>query len=66
MDPMDCSEQVQAAMSIAVTKKTMDFAIDVNSSLINGTIQKGQEVQNIARANGLAQQGIGTKLNIVA
>lgn len=59
-------EDVQAAFSVAVTKEAMDFQANMSASLINGTIQKGAEMQAaLSRSAGLAAQGIGTKLDIV-
>lgn len=59
-------EDVQAAMSVAVTKEALDFEASMSASLINGTIQKSAEMQaSMSRIAGMAAEGLGTKLNIV-
>lgn len=56
---------VQARMSVAITKEAMDFEASMTASLINGTIQKGAEMDAALRGAGLAAQGIGQNLDIV-
>ena len=56
---------VQAGMSVAITKEAMDFEASMTASLINGTIQKGAEMDAALRDAGLAAQGIGQNLDIV-
>lgn len=58
-------EEVQAAMSVAITKEALDFEAAMSASLINVTFQKSAEMQaNLARDAGLAAEGIGKNLNI--
>ena len=54
--------ETQASMSIAMTKKSMDFEASMVSNIINGGVQGGDAMRNA----GLAAQGIGGKLNITA
>lgn len=56
---------VQAGMSVAITKEAMDFEASMTASLINGTIQKSAEMDAALRGAGLAAQGIGQNLDIV-
>ncbi|MBQ3059033.1 MAG: hypothetical protein IJD16_01800 [Desulfovibrio sp.] len=58
-------DNTQMAMSVAVTKEAMDFHASMTVAVINGSLGKGAEMQqSLARVEGLAAQGIGTKLNI--
>lgn len=58
-------EEVQAAMSVAVTKEALDFEANMSANIINVTLQKGAEMQaNLARNAGLAAEGIGKNLNL--
>lgn len=60
-------EDVQMGMSVAVTKEALDFQANMSAAVINGSIDKGQEMQqNLARIDGLAAEGIGSKLNVTA
>lgn len=52
--------EAQANMSIAMTKKSMDFEASMVSKLIDGGAQAADTMRNA----GLAAQGIGGKLNI--
>ena len=52
--------EAQANMSIAMTKKSMDFEASMVSNIINGGAQASETMRNA----GLAAQGIGGKLNI--
>lgn len=56
---------VQVGMNVAVTKEAMDFEAGMMAAMINGTIQKGAEMEAVMRDAGLAAQGIGQQLNIV-
>ena len=38
-------EDVQMGMSVAVTKEALNFQANMASNLINGSIDKGQEMQ---------------------
>ena len=58
-------EEVQGAMSVAITKEALDFEAAMASSIINVTFQKSAEMQaSTARDAGLAAEGIGKNLNI--
>ena len=60
-------EDVQMGMSVAVTKEALNFQANMASNLINGSIDNGQEMQQkMARIDGLAAEGIGSKLNVEA
>ena len=60
-------EDVQMGMSVAVTKEALNFQANMASNLINGSIDKGQEMQQkMVRIDGLAAEGIGSKLNVEA
>lgn len=59
-------EETQVAMSMAITKEALNFDASMTAALINGTIQKGAEMQAaLFRDAGLAAEGIGKNLNIV-
>lgn len=59
-------EETQVAMSMAITKEALNFDASMAAALINGTIQKGAEMQAaLARDAGLAAEGIGKNLNVV-
>ena len=59
MDP------VQAGMSVAVTREALDFQASMSAAVINGSINKSQEMQQVmTRSAGLAAEGVGAKLNI--
>lgn len=64
--PEDVMDDVQMGMSVAVTKEAMDFQASMSASLINGSLQKGAEMQQMLRGQGLAAEGIGNKLDVVA
>ena len=56
-------EDVQMGMSVAVTKDALNFQATMASAVINGSLDKGQEMQqNMARIDGLAAEGIGDGL----
>lgn len=58
-------DDTQMAMSVAITKKSLDFQASMSSAIINGSFEKAAEVQaNLARDAGLAAEGIGGKINI--
>lgn len=60
-------EDVQMGMSVTVTKDALNFQATMASTVINGSLDKGQEMQqNMARIDGLAAEGIGSKLNVEA
>lgn len=58
-------EDTQMAMSVAVTKESLDFQATMSSAIINGSFEKAAELQaNLARSAGLAAEGIGGNVNI--
>ncbi len=58
-------DDTQMAMSVAITKESLNFDAAMTANLINGSIQKGAEMQAmLARDAGLAAMGIGQNLNI--
>lgn len=65
--PEDVMDDVQMGMSVAVTKEAMNFQASMSANLINGSLEKGVEMQQtLARSAGLAAEGIGGKLDVVA
>ncbi len=60
-------DDTQMQMSVAITKEALDFQASMSSAIINGSFEKAAEVQaNLARSAGLAAEGIGTKVDLVA
>lgn len=58
-------DDTQIAMSMAITKETLDFQAGMSAALINGTIEKGAELaDSLARSSGLQAEGIGINLDI--
>ena len=53
-------EDVQASMSVAITKEALDFQAAMSANIINISLDKSAEV----RAAGLAAQGIGQNIDI--
>ncbi|WP_022655510.1 hypothetical protein [uncultured Desulfovibrio sp.] len=58
-------EDVQMGMSVIFTREALNFQSKMVSNLINGSIDKGQEMQQ-KMVPGLAAGGIGSKLNVEA
>lgn len=61
---MDDVQSIQQAASMAIAKEALDFQASMSAALINGTIEKGLEMQESLRMAGLAREGIGANLNI--
>ncbi len=59
-------DDVQMGMSVRVTKSALNFQASMSAALINGTIDKGTEIEQNMRSQGLAAEGIGSKLNVQA
>ena len=59
-------DAVQMGMSVRVTKSALNFQASMSAALINGTIDKGTEMEQNMRSQGLAAEGIGSKLNVQA
>ena len=59
-------DDVQMGMSVRVTKTALNFQASMSAALINGTIDKGTEMEQNMRSQGLAAEGIGSKLNVQA
>lgn len=59
-------DDVQMGMSVSVTKSALNFQASMAASLINGTIDKGAEMEQNMRSLGLAAEGIGGKLDVQA
>lgn len=57
-------EDVQTGFSVAIGKEALDFQASMSAALINGTIEKGAEMEALMRGQGLAAEGIGQNLNI--
>ena len=56
---------VQMGMSVAISRDALDFQSSMSAAVINGSINKGQEMQGrMNKDAGLAAQGIGGKINI--
>ena len=59
-------DDVRMGMSVRVTKSALNFQASMSAALINGTIDKGTEMEQNMRSQGLAAEGIGSKLNVQA
>ena len=59
-------DDVQMGISVSVTKSALNFQANMSAALINGTIDKGAEMEQNMRSQGLAAQGIGGKLDVQA
>ena len=59
-------DDVQMGMSVSVTKNALNFQASMAATLINGTIDKGAEMEQNMRSQGLAAEGIGGKLDVQA
>lgn len=59
-------DDVQMGMSVAITKEAMNFQASMTANLINGSLEKGAEMEQMLRSQGLAAEGIGAKLDVVA
>ena len=59
-------DDVQMGMSVSVTKNALNFQASIAATLINGTIDKGAEMEQNMRSQGLAAEGIGSKLDVQA
>lgn len=57
-------EDVQTGFAVAITKEAMDFQAGMSAALINGTFEKGAEMEALLRGQGLAAEGIGKNLDI--
>ncbi|OXS29382.1 MAG: hypothetical protein BCS36_08215 [Desulfovibrio sp. MES5] len=56
---------VQMGMSVTISREALDFQASMSAAVINGSINKGQEMQmRMDKDAGLAAQGIGGKINI--
>ena len=56
---------VQMGMSVSISREALDFQASMSAAVINGSINKGQEMQmRMDKDAGLAAQGIGGKINI--
>ena len=57
--------EVQMGMSVTISREALDFQASMAAAVINGSINKGLEMQALMDKNaGLAAQGIGSRLNI--
>lgn len=59
-------DDVQMGMSVSVTKSALNFQANMSAALINGTIDKGAEMAQNMRSQGLAAEGIGGQLDVQA
>ena len=59
-------DDVQMGMSVSVSKSALNFQANMSAALINGTIDKGAEMEQNMRSQGLAAEGIGCKLDVQA
>ena len=59
-------DDVQMGMSVSVTKNALNFQASMAATLIDGTIDKGAEMEQNMRSQGLAAEGIGSKLDVQA
>ena len=59
-------DDVQMGMSVSVTKSALNFQANMSAALISGSIDKGAEMEQNMRSQGLAAEGIGGKLDVQA
>ena len=59
-------DDVQMGISVSVTKSALNFQANMSAALINGTIDKGAEMEQNMRSQGLAAEGSGCKLDVQA
>ena len=59
-------DDVQMGMSVSVTKSALNFQANMSAALISGTIDKGAEMEQNLRSQGLAAEGIGGQLEVQA
>ena len=57
-------DDVQMGMSVSVTKSALNFQANMSAALISGSIDKGAEMEQNMRSQGLAAEGIGGKLDL--
>jgi len=57
-------DDVQMGMSVSVTKSALNFQANMSAALISGSIDKGAEMEQNMRSQGLAAEGIGGKLDV--
>ena len=57
---------VQMGMSVSISREALDFQASMSAALINGTIDKGAEMEQNMRSQGLAAEGFGGKLDVQA
>ena len=57
---------VQMGMSVTISREALNFQASMSAALINGTIDKGAEMEQNMRSQGLAAEGIGGKLDVQA
>ena len=53
-------------MGMSVSKSALNFQASMSAALINGTIDKGAEMEQNMRSQGLAAEGIGSKVDVQA
>lgn len=59
-------DDVQTGMSVSLSRSVLNLQANMSAALISGTIDKGAEVEQSMRSQGLAAEGIGGKLDVQA
>jgi len=59
-------DDVKMGMSVSLSRSALNFQANMSAALINGTIDKGAEMEQNMRSQGLAAEGIGNKLDVQA
>ena len=57
---------VNTDMSASLSRSALNIQANMAATLIGGTIAKGAEMEQNLRNQGLAAEGIGSKLNVQA
>ena len=55
-------DDVKMGMSVSLARSALNIQANMSAALINGTIDKGAEMEQNMRSQGLAAEGIGGKL----
>ncbi len=59
-------DEVTTDMSASLSRSALNIQANMSAALITGTIDKGVEMEQNMRSQGLAAEGIGGKLNVQA
>lgn len=59
-------DDVKMGMSVSLARSALNIQANMSAALISGTIDKGAEMEQNMRSQGLAAEGIGGKLDVQA